>query len=102
MVNLMEVAPPATPPSGVAVPGLLIVKGYDVGGLIIVVAVALGTFAPVSGVAFAGGVEVSTVTLFITAKLTCKRNRQKFIKNRRTLQNNKRWFVQKYSKSTKI
>ena len=66
----MEVAPPATPPIGVAVPGLLIVNGYEVGGRIIVVAVALGTFAPVNGVALAGGVEVSTVTLFITAKLT--------------------------------
>ena len=41
------------------------------GGLIIVVAVALGTLAPVKGVALAGGVDVKTVTLFITAKFTC-------------------------------
>ena len=42
------------------------------GGLMIVVAVALGTLAPVKGVALAGGVEVKTVTLLvITAKFTC-------------------------------
>lgn len=34
-------------------------------------AVALGTLAPVRGVALAGGVDVKTVTLFITAKFTC-------------------------------
>ena len=74
MVNLIEVVLPPTLPRGVAgdPPGLLIVNGYEVGGRIIVVAVALGTLAPLRGVAFVGGFEVvRMVTLFMAAKLTC-------------------------------
>ena len=51
---------------------VFIVNGNEVGGLIIVVAVARGTVPAVRGVPLAGGVLVNTVTLlFMTAKFTC-------------------------------
>lgn len=73
VVNLMEVVFPAPtpPPKGFEEPGLLMVKGYEVGGRTIVVAVALGTLEPGKGTFLEGGLDVvNTVTLFITAKFT--------------------------------
>ena len=72
MVNLIEVVFATPETKGVAPdPGLFKVRGYEVGGRTMVVAVALGTLPPVKGVALLGGLDVvKTVTLFITAKLT--------------------------------
>ena len=66
-VNLMEVVLPdiPVPMTGFPEPGLLIVKGYEVGGLTIVVAVARGMLAPVNNgvLVLAGGLDVvKTVT----------------------------------------
>ena len=63
VVNLMEVPDPGAP-MGTEL-GVLIVSGKLVGGRMIVVAVARGMF-PGKGAAFAGGLEVKTVTLLLT------------------------------------
>ena len=63
VVNLMEVPDPGAP-MGTEL-GVFMVSGKLVGGRIIVVAVALGMF-PGKGAAFAGGLEVKTVTLLLT------------------------------------
>ena len=62
----MEVVFPDIPITGFPDPGLFIVKGYEVGGLTIVVAVALGTLAPVKGgFVFAGGFDVVKTVTYI-------------------------------------
>lgn len=71
----MEVVFPdiPVPMTGFPEPGLLIVRGYEVGGLTMVVAVARGMLVPVNNgvLVLAGGLDVvKTVTLFITARLT--------------------------------
>ena len=65
-MSLMEVVFPDIPITGFPDPGLFIVKGYEVGGLTIVVAVALGTLAPVKGgFVFAGGFDVVKTVTYI-------------------------------------
>ena len=60
--------------------GVFMVKGKEVGGLIIVVAVARGTF-PVNGEAFVGGFEVNTVTLLFITGMKKEKNIKYFWKN---------------------
>ena len=72
VVSRMEVFPLPGTILGPTELGVFIVNGNEVGGRMIVVAVARGTVPAVRGVPLAGGVLVNTVTLlFMTAKFTC-------------------------------